>query len=170
MLAPTIVKTAASEGAGKAASVRRVYRDLLHFLKHMSPAATGDDEATADSYDELRISFRRPLVASETIDSRLGAAQDRLAHLRLTTVMTARQKQGRHRTSVEGDDDERLFVYKDGKRFSATETAATNVYAGKSRVVSNWDGKNLDPESVKKHKQNLRRAGFANNQHAKGYF
>jgi len=33
----------------------------------------------------------------------------------------------------------------------------------KGTTVSNWDGKNLDPCSVKRHNSQLRRAGFMNN-------
>lgn len=33
----------------------------------------------------------------------------------------------------------------------------------KGTIVSNWDGKNLDPCSVKRHNSQLRRAGFMNN-------
>ena len=40
----------------------------------------------------------------------------------------------------------------------------------KGRVVTNWHGKNLDPESVSRHKHTLKRAGFMNNRHAKGVF
>ena len=39
-----------------------------------------------------------------------------------------------------------------------------------SRVVSNFDGKNLDPCSVNRHNSQLKRMGFANNLHAKGLF
>mmetsp|Transcript_8029 Transcript_8029/g.10158 ORF Transcript_8029/g.10158 Transcript_8029/m.10158 type:complete len:161 (-) Transcript_8029:49-531(-) len=39
-----------------------------------------------------------------------------------------------------------------------------------SRVVSNFDGKNLDPCNVNRHNSQLKRMGFANNLHAKGLF
>ena len=39
-----------------------------------------------------------------------------------------------------------------------------------SRVVSNFDGKNLDPCNVNRHNAQLKRMGFANNLHAKGLF
>jgi len=38
------------------------------------------------------------------------------------------------------------------------------------RVVSSYDGKNLDPCSVNRHNAQLKRMGFANNLHAKGLF
>lgn len=38
------------------------------------------------------------------------------------------------------------------------------------RVLSNWDGKNMDPCAMKTHNGQLRRMGFQNNLHAKGLF
>jgi len=38
------------------------------------------------------------------------------------------------------------------------------------RVISNWNGKNMDPCSVNIHKGQLKRMGFQNNLHAKGIF
>jgi hypothetical protein len=64
-------------------------------------------------------------------------------------------------------------VYRDGQRLDATAgggAAATLRDAGGRRVVSSFDGKNLDPESVKRHRQQLKRAGFVDNAHAKGVF
>ena len=49
------------------------------------------------------------------------------------------------------------FVYgKEGKREKAAFT--------------NWDGSNLDPDSVSRHYHSLNRAGFRDNAHAKGFF
>ena len=59
-------------------------------------------------------------------------------------------------------------MYKDGQRLESDATGT--LRDAKGRVVSNWDGKNLDPCSVKIHKQQLHRAGFVNNHHAKGVF
>lgn len=39
-----------------------------------------------------------------------------------------------------------------------------------NKAVSNWSGSNLDPDSVKRHHQILKRAGFKNNQDMKGIF
>ena len=37
-------------------------------------------------------------------------------------------------------------------------------------AVSNWTGSNLDPDSVRRHHQSLKRAGFKNNHDVKGIF
>lgn len=38
------------------------------------------------------------------------------------------------------------------------------------RPITNWHGKNLDPDAVSRHTHTLKRAGFKNNRHAKGIF
>ncbi len=40
--------------------------------------------------------------------------------------------------------------------------------SGGSKAVSNWTGKNLDPDSVKRHYDTLKRIGYKNNQDPKG--
>ena len=38
------------------------------------------------------------------------------------------------------------------------------------RPITNWHGKNMDPDSVARHNRSLKRAGFKNNRQAKGIF
>ena len=38
------------------------------------------------------------------------------------------------------------------------------------RPLTNWTGKNMDPDSVRRHNISLKRAGFKDNTHAKGFF
>lgn len=46
-----------------------------------------------------------------------------------------------------------------------------SIADGKGRKpMTNWTGANLDPDSVTKHNQLLKRAGFRNNKDAKGIF
>lgn len=40
----------------------------------------------------------------------------------------------------------------------------------KFRPTSNWTGNNMDPDSVSRHYRSLKRAGFSDNNHAKGFF
>lgn len=135
-----------------AAGVRKAYRDLLHMIRQM-PAQSKE---RTKSLTELRTSFRQPLTAEETVEARLKKATDRAAFLRITTV----------KTKPRGETG--TWVYKDGQRLQGSNNGTLRDANGK--VVSNWDGKNLDPCSVKRHKQSLNRAGFVNNQHAKGVF
>jgi len=131
------------------AAIRKVYRDLAHIIRQMP------EKDKMKGLEELRTSFRRPLASTEGIEDRLKQAEDRASFLRITTVKT--RPRGESGT----------WVYKDGKKLE-NENATIRDATGK--VVSNWDGKNLDPESVKRHKQQLHRAGFVNNVHAKGFF
>lgn len=133
-----------------AAQVRKAYRDLFHILRQM-PA-----KQRPKLHDELRTSFRLPLAANETVDDRIRKATDRASFLRITTAKTKpRGESGR-------------WIYKDGERLESD--AVGTLRDAKGRVVSNWDGKNLDPESVTRHRKQLHRAGFVNNSHAKGIF
>ena len=133
-----------------AANVRKAYRDLYHILRQM-PA-----KDQPKHLKELRTRFRQPIEPAESIEERLRKAHDRASFLRITTVKTKpRGESGR-------------WIYKDGQRLESD--AAGTLRDAKGRVVSNWDGKNMDPDSVKRHKQQLHRAGFVNNQHAKGIF
>lgn len=60
------------------------------------------------------------------------------------------------------------------KAHNETRSGKTTIVYGEVRMeskpMSNWTGKNLDPDSVKKHYNNLNRAGFRGNRDAKGIF
>jgi|UPI000581A65A hypothetical protein len=135
-------------------AIRRAYRDLAHIIKQMPEKDRGK------SWLELRESFRKPVAAGkgseeEQLEARLKIAHDRISFLRISTVkLKPRGQSGR-------------WVYKDGERLTSVDGTIRN---SKGRVVSNWDGNNLDPDSTKRHRQQLTRAGFVNNSHAKGIF
>lgn len=134
-----------------AANVRKAYRDLYHILRQM-PA-----KEQPKHLGELRTRFRQPLAPPESAQDRLRKAHDRAAFLRITTVKTKpRGESGR-------------WIYKNGQRLHADAESGT-LRDGNGKVVSNWDGKNLDPDSIKRHRKQLHRAGFVNNYHAKGVF
>lgn len=116
----------------------------------------------ASARTELRTSFRQPIGSEESLEDRLRVAGEKIAFLRIVTPKkrpSGGQQQQQQRQST------RRYVYRNGKVVEGTGETLEN-----GRVVSNWDGNNLDPCSVKRHKQQLRRAGFANNLHAKGIF
>ena len=116
-----------------AANVRKAYRDLYHIVRQM-PAKDRPKHMV-----ELRTSFRQPIGSNETVEDRVRKAHDRASFLRITSVKTKpRGEAGR-------------WVYKDGQRLESDATGT--LRDAKGRVVSNWDGKNLDPCSVKIHKQ-----------------
>lgn len=131
--------------------VRSVYRELLHIIKQQE---LSNAKNQIGSLKEVREGFRRPLVEGESMESRLEQAKSRLSFLRITSP------------KLKPRGDSGLWVYSNGKPLSGQGTRRDD----KGRVISNWDGKNLDPESVSRHYKNLRRAGFVNNLHAKGIF
>lgn len=102
---------------------------------------------------ELRTTFRKALGENESVDARLQDADKRISFLKMITPKDKPAKGGK-------------WVYKNGKQVEGESGTQFN----RGRVHSNWDGKNLDPCSVKRHNQQLNRAGFVNNQHAKGFF
>jgi hypothetical protein len=155
--------------------IRKAYRELAQLIQQMPDAAK-----RASSMQELRQQFRAPLLQPLTttttstpdekkkeellLQARLKQAFDRAAFLRMTTV----------KSKPKGDAGR--WVYKNGQRFNITEDSAAGATTARDdastghRVVSNWNGKNLDPESVSRHRKQLHRSGFVNNSHAKGIF
>ena len=55
------------------------------------------------------------------------------------------------------------IVYRNGEKVDAARERDKAKW-------SNWDGSNMDPDSVARHNRSLRRAGFRDNAHAKGFF
>lgn len=135
------------------ASVRQKYREIARLVQRLP------EQKLETSWKELRRSFRQPLAAGESVDARLKSADERISFLRMITPkagaeVTSSGKGGR-------------WVYKNGERL---ENVNGTLRDTNGRVVSNWDGKNLDPCSVKIHNGQLKRMGFVNNAHAKGIF
>lgn len=129
--------------------VRQKYRSLVRLVNKLP------ESQLQQGLEELRSSFRLPLGQDESLDKRLEDADKRESFLRMITPKEKSSNQSG------------VWVYKDGKRLEGH--ASTRMDAN-GKVHSNWDGKNLDPCSVKRHNQQLKRAGFVNNSHAKGYF
>lgn len=138
--------------AGSQQTVRNTYRAFARLIENMPGAKLAHEK----SLTELRSGFRRPLGASESLEDRLKKAEDRIAFLRITTPKS--------RT------DNRAGVYVQGKDGKMVEAGAGTSRDGNGRVLSNFDGKNIDPCQVKRHNVSLKRAGFVNNTHAKGVF
>ena len=139
-------------------TVKGTYRSFLRFLQHTTAEGSGAKASASfeKSLAEVRSGFRRPLGETETIEARLKKANDRIAFLRMTTPKPRTEK--------------RSGVYVQGQDGKLVEAGSITPRDGTGRVVSNWNGKNLDPDQVKQHNVSLKRAGFVNNTHAKGIF
>jgi hypothetical protein len=122
------------------------YRNLVK-LANLMPS-----KKRSQTLKEIRYSFRAN--ASETDPARiremLEKAQSSLGFLKIVTPKrpgdSGQPQSGRSR-----------IVY------------GTDKNTG-SKVVTNWHGGNMDPDSVARHNNGLKRAGFQNNAHAKGIF
>lgn len=129
--------------------VRQKYREIARLVQRLP------EEQLEQSWMDLRHGFREPLAEGESLESRLKDADGRLSFLRMITP--------KERASSQAGK----WVYRDGERL---ENQDGTLRDAKGRVMSNWDGRNLDPEAVKRHNYQLKRAGFVNNAHAKGFF
>jgi hypothetical protein len=174
-------------------AVRQAYREFVHLLKHQQKSsASQSTKQKSLSLRDVRQAFRQPLQEDkgETVESRLQQAESRLAFLRMTSTRMGQSKYQAGKSTAKSDSPNQLesskdttdenytgrtlFVYKDGQRYevgaSTVDGEVTLRDNAGGRVHTNWDGKNLDPDSVRRHKQQLKRAGFVNNLHAKGIF
>jgi hypothetical protein len=131
------------------ASAYRALAVLIRRLpKHQQPAA----------FSELRLGFRENANAEKSdIPNLLQAAEKKASFLRIMTPKKRSQESGGTTTYLYRKNGE---MEEGGK--------GTKIKTGK--VHTNWDGRNLDPCSVKRHYAGLRRGGFVNNLHAKGIF
>ena len=157
-----------------AAAVRNVYRELVHIAKQQHQSQTKSSTNNNEVLQEIRAKFRRPVAATtseggETAETRLKQAHDRLSFLRISSVkVTPRRVIGSSSSGSETSSGTTRWVYRDGQKLE--HVAGTLRDAATGRVISPYDGKNLDPESVTRHRKSLKRAGFVNNSHAKGIF
>jgi hypothetical protein len=131
-----------------ASQIRQKYKTIAQLVKLL------DRKSQEKGWRELRTSFRKPLASGETLDDRLKVADEKESFLRIMTPKERSLNQGGR------------WIYKDGVKVAGD--AGTKIVNG--RVVSNWNGKNLDPDSVRLHNKQLKRAGFLSNAHAKGVF
>lgn len=130
--------------------VRGAYRTLARLIQRMPDAAEAEK-----AWLDMKVQFRTPLSADETVRDRLRVAADRISYLRIISPKDRPSNQSGR------------WVYKDGKRIKDGKLTSR---LPNGKVVSNWMGYNMDPDNVKRHKYGLRRMGFVNNLHAKGIF
>ena len=157
-----------STKATKAAAnflVRQKYRSLGRLVNRLPEPRGPSSLCPEQSWEELRAAFREPLAVGgddndnndeeSALDHRLELADKKLSFLKMVTPKPPK------------DSNSGRWVYKkNGERLEGNSQKRD----AKGRVISNWDGSNLDPDSVKQHNYQLKRMGFRNNAHAKGFF
>lgn len=134
-------------------SFTTLYRHILHLSRQFP-----EPKKRMMAISQCRTKFREHW--GETDESRLAdlrkQAEARLSFLKMMTP------KGLHRDEGEGT----RFVYQDGERIAIDGPGRMPDKA----KWSNWTGSNMDPDSVSRHNRSINRAGFRNNEHAKGFF
>jgi hypothetical protein len=121
------------------------YRELLKCARNLTAA-----QQKVETIQRIRTEFRdnRNESDKDKINELLNKAESSLGYLKIITPKRIGNKQSGFTKLVFG------------------EKAAEQ----QGKAVSNWTGSNMDPDSVKRHYQGLKRAGFRDNSHAKGFF
>lgn len=92
------------------------------------------------------------------IEECINTAMSKLGYLRMQTPKRA---SGHRLTNVEV---EKINKDSENKKNSGKPDSI------KTRPMSNWSGSNMDPDAIERHHRSLKRAGFRDNAHAKGFF
>ena len=138
-------------------TVLSTYRILSRLVRCMP------ESKQAPALQELREGYRKNISApQDQVDELINEAGKKIAYLRIITP----KREWTGSAAERSEDGTTRWVYSsDGKSADGKGTVRKS-----GQVHSNWDGSNLDPCSVKRHNQQLKRAGFVNNLHAKGLF
>lgn len=137
--------------------VLSTYRNLTRLIKNLP-----SKQERIKNLETLRATYRANALIEDhdRIKDCVKEAGEKIAYLRIVTPKNLGSNNGRKR-----------FIYtKDGVVEVDEENGGGTRRDSNGRVVSNWDGKNLDPCAVKTHNSQLKRMGFMNNLHAKGIF
>mmetsp|Transcript_16740 Transcript_16740/g.20451 ORF Transcript_16740/g.20451 Transcript_16740/m.20451 type:complete len:149 (+) Transcript_16740:154-600(+) len=143
--------------------VLSTYRTLYRLI-HRLPDKQHDP---IQNIQLLRSSYRsNAMIQDENeINQCILKAGEKIAYLRIITP-----KRLSSSSSFTSESSSKRFIYtKDGVVELDGDGGGTKRDSN-GRVISNWDGKNLDPCSIKTHNGQLKRMGFVNNLHAKGIF
>ena len=136
----------------QSSAVLGTYRSLIRLVRRLP------EPNKQSAWKELRESYRKNVdeTSTETVTHLIEEAGKKIAFLRIITP----------KSRAAAQTGETRWVYKSGgdKEHGGASVRKTG------RVVSSFDGKNLDPCSVKRHDSHLKRMGFVNNLHAKGLF
>jgi len=195
MMATTITHAASSTTTSTCTKTTALhcYRTLSRLIR-LLPSTKDDDSnlnknkhkqiiSFQSAQEQLRSTYRSNASLTDQIQIQdcLREAGEKIAYLRIITPKPRRNVNSPSSNSSSSSNNSENATNSTGtKRFVYTKDGVVEVGAdgnsggtlrdSKGRVISNWDGKNMDPCSVKMHRQQLKRAGFQNNLHAKGLF
>lgn len=125
-----------------------MYRRLLRMSQNLP---SKDKE---NIIKQIKVEFRKSSDISDPnhIKQLLEKANSTLGYIKMITPRTVSNQTGTFRKVYANDSTDNL----------QTKSA--------KKAMSNWHGTNIDPDSSARHYKSLKRAGFINNDHAKGIF
>ena len=138
------------------ANVRSAYRNLLKLARSLPP------EKQTSSVAQIRLEFRKHATESSqaNVAKLLEKASSTISYLKVVTPRKPFQQGGVTR-----------MIFGPSGCIDASDNVTDPKLLGKSgKAISNWTGKNMDPDSVKRHYRGLSRAGFRSNSDVKGIF
>lgn len=146
-------------------TVLSTYRSLVRLIRNLP-----SEKEKTNNLNTLRSTYHAnaSLKDNDKIQECIKQAGEKIAFLR---IVTPKRSKSSSSPSSESKSAKKRFIYtKDGVVELGENNEGGTLRDSAGRVVSNWDGKNLDPCSVKTHNAQLKRMGFMNNLHAKGIF
>jgi hypothetical protein len=128
----------------KISPVIGIYRRMLRLCRTITP-----EKKRLDALSSVRKQFKEHSEEkdSERVAELLAKANSSLGYLKMISPKT--------KSTTDGQTGRTRITYGDAG-------------GSKGTVVSNWTGTNIDPDSRKRHYNQLSRAGFTNNESVKG--
>ncbi len=147
---------AMTSASSSSAVVISTYRSLARLVSRLP------EKQRPGARNQLREGFRRNAneTSSERIVQLIHEAGEKIAFLRIVTPK-AGAGNNNNQSGIQ------RWVYRSS---GEKDTRKQGTRRKTGMVVSNFDGNNLDPCSVSRHNNHLKRMGFVNNLHAKGLF
>lgn len=155
--------------------VINTYRSLAKLIRRLP------EKQQTGAWNQLRDGYRKHVHerSPDKINDLIQEAGKKIAFLRIitpkdmwrTTTRDVELGEGEGSAAAAAQDTNQIGVTRWVYRSSGEKDENGKPIMRKSgRVVSSYDGNNLDPCSVNRHNAQLKRMGFANNLHAKGLF
>lgn len=127
----------------------RSYRSFLRVIAGMPP----QQRVAAIAEARIELHAHRDVADESEVTRLVENFDSRVAFLRMTTSQRRRSQSGKTRVIYGADGTKRdVGTARDKAKYT------------------NWDGSNMDPDSVARHNHSLARMGFRDNAHAKGIF
>lgn len=137
-----------------------LYRHLLHLSRRI-PDPQRRKQAVANVQERFREHW-----GIQDEDKQIGFREEALSRIGFLKMMTPTSQHRLETSEGQARAKSTRLILRDGKWVEVP----TGGLKPDRASHTNWDGKNLDPDSVSRHRYLLSRAGFQDNAHAKGIF